>query len=320
MNGSAFYLTIFIFISIGSLLGSVSGANNPSSWQASVTVFDNGNSLEATIYYQYNSNFSLVYANGITETETYPANLPDGLKWEGCPETCAAFPYSLGMAKMHIAGPGDFTALSGGLLRITGQTDPSWDVTGYFDTSSYPAVPTQIFLKGGPQHLNRTFNFNSIIWGTDTSNPDSWSSSNPFILGGTCVNQTIQCYSIIDILLVLDESGSISAPDWVTVKNFAVQLVNAFPAISVDAVMIGVVTFDNLGYLKFPLSGNRQALVDGITALVQSKGETNTSGGIDVARQELARSRSNVSDLMIVLTDGNANIPNNFALAISAVN
>lgn len=300
--------SLSILFLILAALASAAATPNTASWQASVTLLDNGNSLTATIYYQYPTNFSVQYAVGLTETENYPTNLPGGLKWEGCLTYCAAFPYAIDMAKMHVTSESDYSSLGGDDYKII-QDDTTWDITINYDTLTTPWTPKTITWKGGPQSYDRVVTVNSITWGEDGADPVAWESSNPFQLSPVCAEQDIQCYSVVDLVLLIDESDSITPADWQIAQEFAVVLINTFPVISPDAVMISVVTFDNIARTRIPLTGNRDQLISGVMGMIQGRGETNTAAGLDLSREILQASRPTVPDILIIMTDGEPNLP-----------
>jgi hypothetical protein len=59
-----------------------------------------------------------------------------------------------------------------------------------------------------------------------------------------------QCSQKLDIMIVMDESGSIDETEWSTMKNFAIQFTNAF-SIGENAARIGLVSFSDNAQIRF---------------------------------------------------------------------
>lgn len=114
-----------------------------------------------------------------------------------------------------------------------------------------------------------------------------------------------------DMMLVLDRSGSIDSGELTTMKTAAkafVDALNPTPA----GTHIGQSSFSSTGSLDLHLSDNATAVKTAIDLLV-SGGLTNLKEGIEYATAELdnghAHERPAVPDFMVVLTDGNPNVP-----------
>lgn len=127
------------------------------------------------------------------------------------------------------------------------------------------------------------------------------------ITSTTTVTPTLQpgtCRSPIDIMLVLDGSGSISSSEFRQMKTFANDLVNSFTIGPADA-RIGIVQFSWKTQLEIALSDDQAALADTINNLRQFRGGTDIQDGLEEGRTELARNgRSGTPQVIILLTDG----------------
>ena len=131
----------------------------------------------------------------------------------------------------------------------------SRSATGYgvsliaFDTSG-TKIPVHIKLTAlgrvcKAQLANgQTFTFTSF--GTGTSS---------YVTTGCPVKQ---CSQKLDIMLVMDESGSISTSEWNQMKSFAINFTNAF-TISESAARIGLVDFATYSQLRFSYQNDEQS-------------------------------------------------------------
>ncbi|MDZ7726499.1 MAG: TasA family protein [Candidatus Campbellbacteria bacterium] len=117
--------------------------------------------------------------------------------------------------------------------------------------------------------------------------------------GGEGENETL-CSDEVDVMLVLDRSGSMSG-DLGTMKTDAKNFVNTLMNSSSGA-HVGVVGFGGSVNLRTGLTDDLSAVETAIDN-VNGGGGTDMTGGIDTAQAELDGSRS-APDFMIVLTDG----------------
>jgi len=134
----------------------------------------------------------------------------------------------------------------------------------------------------------------------------------------------VVCTTKIDLVLVLDASGSISADDWEVEKQFALDLIGSFSEIGDDAVRIGLVTFATDVELQIPLnSGNNLAsITNTINDMDQQQGQTNIGEAIEEGHSLFSNPRPGVPQIMFLLTDGQANEPKDGpkALAVRQAN
>jgi len=115
------------------------------------------------------------------------------------------------------------------------------------------------------------------------------------------------CAVKIDVVLVLDGSGSIDATEFASLRQFALDLVNLFH-INVNEVNVGIVLFDDTAVNILSLSSDKPTIVNKLTTMTPGGGRTNTQAAIALGRQLLDASvRNPDQQIMIVVTDGNAN-------------
>lgn len=125
------------------------------------------------------------------------------------------------------------------------------------------------------------------------------------------------CFGEIDLMMVLDRSGSISSTELFILKNAANSFVTAL-APSADGVHIGQTSFATTGSLDLHLTDDETAVHAAINAL-SSGGFTNLEDGIELATDELddahEHERVLVDDVMVIITDGVPNRPTSAAVA-----
>lgn len=133
------------------------------------------------------------------------------------------------------------------------------------------------------------------------------------------------CIDQVDVMLVLDSTGSISdtdpdgpgplLSDFQTLKEAAKAFVDILSPSS-ETAHIGQSNFEEIGVLDLPLSSDLTAIKGAINALVREKypsSGTNLKEGIDVAKVELGGGNDRLDvespDFMLIITDGEPNIP-----------
>lgn len=112
-----------------------------------------------------------------------------------------------------------------------------------------------------------------------------------------------------DIIFVLDESGSIGTTNFNLMKSFLSQLVDR---LDIDT-RVGVVTFSSGVRSRFNLGTHSSvaAVKAAISSITFSNGGTNTAAALAHVRTSMLTSsagdRSNVPNVVVVLTDGRSN-------------
>ena len=117
-----------------------------------------------------------------------------------------------------------------------------------------------------------------------------------------------------DVIFVLDESGSISSADFNLMKSFLSQLVSRLD-IDSGNTRVGLVTFSTGVGTTVNLNAHSSvaSLQSAISSLTYSGGGTNTAAALQYVRTTMLTSaagdRSNVFNVVVVLTDGGSNTP-----------
>jgi hypothetical protein len=143
---------------------------------------------------------------------------------------------------------------------------------------------------------------------TVTSKLSEWS-------GWSCPAPT--CNRVMDVVLVLDESGSISSSEWKLLIAFSKSVVESY-RIASDATNIGVVFFQSSARIISYLSDNKESILKALET-GQKTGNTCIGCGMSVAydyvfnnipaSKKVAGRPANPAQLMITLTDGENNTP-----------
>lgn len=134
------------------------------------------------------------------------------------------------------------------------------------------------------------------------------------------------CTKLLDVFLIVDESGSIGATNYEKVRKFVSQFIESMP-VGVDDVHIGLVTFSSNAVRRWALDdakaqdpslGSAAAM-----ALPYAKGSTYTNKALDMVKNLLfdasKGARADVPKLVLVMTDGGSNSPSNTAASAAAL-
>lgn len=114
----------------------------------------------------------------------------------------------------------------------------------------------------------------------------------------------------VDLMLVLDGSGSIQPSDFAIMKSFVRDLAGSFNIGPQDA-NIGIIQFSNTAELYLPLSSDEEQVMASIDNMTQFGDRTNIAEAIDVAQSQFVTRREGIPRVIIVLTDGLHNMSGN---------
>lgn len=114
---------------------------------------------------------------------------------------------------------------------------------------------------------------------------------------------TAQVTCAVEVMLVLDGSGSISSGDFELMRTFAQRVVANLPLASGGA-RVGVVEFSGNSRLWSPLTDDSSAVTDALSQMFQSGGGTNIIAGLESGQSELQSGNSANSRVIVLLTDG----------------
>lgn len=117
------------------------------------------------------------------------------------------------------------------------------------------------------------------------------------------------CRTAVDVLLVLDSSGSIGAADYEVVRAFSRAFVASL-GVGPDGAHVGVVQFSDPGSnrLEIALTGDLAALNRTIANMRLIGDSTDMDGGLQIGLDELrANGRQGVPAVMVLVSDGQPN-------------
>jgi uncharacterized protein YegL len=175
--------------------------------------------------------------------------------------------------------------------------------TNYTVELIYPDMFTYLGSDVSPtQHTG-----NTLIWSgtrTDSAPVDGWNVNVTFQTE-TEEPPTDTCTAQLDVMLVLDTSGSIDRNEMAQMKDFAINLVNAFD-VSDTATRFGIVRFGSTAQVLQSLSGDRNTVYTTIQSISARQNEgTDIGPAVNIAHDEFrANGSSTVPQVMILLSDG----------------
>ena len=124
---------------------------------------------------------------------------------------------------------------------------------------------------------------------------------------GSC--PTPRCTRMIDLLINLDDSGSIDNNEWKTLVSYVKTIISKFDVAN-DATMIGVTFFNNTGRVISSLSDNASDVQNAIRNASHTNGNTCVGAGIrkgftDILNKASAsRKAFNPKKIVMSITDG----------------
>lgn len=118
--------------------------------------------------------------------------------------------------------------------------------------------------------------------------------------------QTQQTGCSLDLMLVLDGSGSISEPDFEVMREFVRNMVASFTIGPRDA-NVGIIQFSTTAELYIELSDDAAAINAAVDNMTKFGESTNIAAAIDLAQAQFVTRRAGIPRVIIVLTDGRHN-------------
>lgn len=125
------------------------------------------------------------------------------------------------------------------------------------------------------------------------------------------------CKRVVDIVLILDESGSIAEMEWEQLLDFCVNIVKSYD-IGLDAAQFAIVGFAGFGRLHLDLTFRKETIIDKLNDLryKQLRGGTCTGCGLMIAKNIFENHKIdyrtlhyNPEHLIITITDGEVSAP-----------
>jgi hypothetical protein len=132
--------------------------------------------------------------------------------------------------------------------------------------------------------------------------------------GSTAVSLTINGHNVtqsgpqVDLVFLMDESGSILPSDFAKDKQAIFQMAAGL-TFGPTRFGVGLVKFSSDAVTGVPFSYNQASFLNGVNAVSQRGGSTNTYGGLVAAQQMLTTSgRPGATKIIVTITDGDWNI------------
>ena len=116
------------------------------------------------------------------------------------------------------------------------------------------------------------------------------------------------CTTFVDVIFVLDSSGSIDSSSYTRMKEFVSLILNNMD-IESGAVRVGLLKYSTAVDASFNLNSysTRAAVLSALRDLAYSSGQTNTHSALAFVRQQMlqpsAGDRASVPNVVVVLTD-----------------
>lgn len=120
--------------------------------------------------------------------------------------------------------------------------------------------------------------------------------------------------SATDVMLALDESGSLDNGEFNQLRGFASNFVNG---LDMTTTRVGIVMFDDTARLILAPTSDRTTILNAINTVVQGRGNTCIGCGLNTADQTLDQHQVNgAGRYIIVVTDGENNVPSQGSKAL----
>merc|ERR1719316_267413 len=111
------------------------------------------------------------------------------------------------------------------------------------------------------------------------------------------------CASKVDIVLVLDGSGSVKTEGWTKISAFA-KLVVGKIKFGEEHAKVGLVQFSSEAKLFQGLTATSSEIDTGLAGMAWLKGSTNTAEALVLAREIFLNGRKDAQGIVVVITDG----------------
>eukprot|EP00727_Mastigamoeba_balamuthi_P005565 m51a1_g1628 hypothetical protein (742) ;mRNA; f:261414-264100 len=273
-------------------------------FSASIVISDDpdiSGALVGTIVYQYDPSGKGSYrkmkftlpdsSNTTTAVFTEIVNYTEGTKFLSCPSTCTAEMWSYDIDQLFpLSGES-----AGGTYSRTASSDEvingiTFDSSGVVSTATYSSGKKVTFtnvVTSSSAYADSVFDYSS--WG--------------------CPERS--CNIILDLILVLDDSGSIDTASWKSLKSFAIAVGQSF-SLSEDATNLGVVLFSTDAEEVFDLTYDTDLVNESLNNLTHQGGYTCIGCGLGVAidmlnRRTATRLALDPKVVVITVTDGGNN-------------
>jgi len=269
--------------------------------QITVTTSLTGLSLKGNFYYDYDAGLQRFDSNifGVTQTELDIFNSSTRYVFEtgaGASE-CQECTLQTSMFPLFVLPLSTYE----GQYDLDGTTVDKWSFNHpVFDLQMYwwvePTTPSLVQADFVVGDVSTTMLLQSQI----SKAPNASLFIPPTICGPTI------CNAPANIIFLVDGSGSITATDFSTMKNFLLTIIQSFE-IGTSSAEIGVIQFSDYPVTAVSLSANENDIVASIQSMSQIAGGTDLGSAINSAASMLTNAyRSEIPNLLVILTDGSS--------------
>lgn len=118
---------------------------------------------------------------------------------------------------------------------------------------------------------------------------------------------SIGCTSGIDLIFVLDSSGSIGSSNYITMKEFVTDVISNFE-IGSEATHVGVIRFASSASIVIPLGfyNNNDSLINAVNSIPYTGGSTRTYRALSLLHSAFGTARvdQGIPRVAVITTDG----------------
>jgi uncharacterized protein YegL len=115
---------------------------------------------------------------------------------------------------------------------------------------------------------------------------------------------TLHCESRVDVILLIDGSGSLGQTGWDASIKAAAMLARAFQSKEPELVKLAVILFSLKTEVVTHFTTNMEGAAASIEGLKWARSITRTANALDAARSELSLGRADAESVVVVITDG----------------
>lgn len=179
------------------------------------------------------------------------------------------------------------------------------DMTICVEETHNSVVKANLTVGVGP--LYPEFMKTEFIYTFKNFKPTTYEPSDPlFKIPKECpVHAT--CAAKLNVVFLLDGSGSIKGSDWSKTLSFVSEMVDRF-TMSDTAVNAAVIQFSSSAKVECAMAESQDSLKKCVAGIRQMQGGTATSAGIDAATKLFNGLSRQGSNILITVTDGQHNI------------
>jgi len=236
-------------------------------------------SLSAKVWYDYDRSLMRIdYAVGVTQIYNYT----DRVMYKKCGGTCNAESINYAAPKFFAQSGEGVNTCSSPITRSGGNNDVV--------SIGFNAQGQVCYARYGN---GQTFTFKSF-----SSGAGDYSTTG-------CPKK--QCTQKLDIMVIMDESGSIDSNEWSKMKNFAVEFTKSFQ-VSESVAKIGLVAYSNSAVLRFAYQNDQTSFTNTMTGLKRyfGGGSTYTNSALTTTKNayDTYARKGGVKHITVVITDG----------------